>query len=236
MYSPVQRILALAAGFLVAAMVGGWGQTERTPVNEQPQAALAIRAVTGNQPNAASRLPADFSTVMGYLPTVAPTGPTRPDGGCSSPFGGTPYHFTADCRQHDLGYDLLRYANAKGQPLGPWARKAVDRRFAEQTGSRCGGFGCHLASGFYTAVVDFNSWRQGFGTPVVEPISRLIVPAGAGLWTALLFGLLPMPRLRNRLRTRLWIPLQTRLQAQPWGRAWAQTWAQTRRVLTGRAA
>ena len=221
-------------------MVGGWGQAERTPGIEQPQAALAIRAVTGNQPNAASRLPADFGAVMGYLPIVAPTGPTRADGGCSSPFGGTPYHFTADCRQHDLGYDLLRYANAKGQPLGPWARKAVDRRFAEQTGSRCGGFGCRIASGFYTAIVDFNSWRQGFGTPVVEPIGRLVLPAAAGLGTALLFGLLPMPRLRtqlrNRLRTRGWIRLQNRIQAQPWARSWAQNWARTRRILTGRAA
>jgi hypothetical protein len=230
--SPIQRILALAAGFLVATMIGGWGQTASTPQLEQPQAALAIRAVTGNQPNAARQLPADFSTVMGYLPTVAPTGPTRPDGGCSSPFGGTPYHFTADCRQHDLGYDLLRYANAKGQPLGPWARKAVDHRFAEQTGSRCGGFGCRLASGFYTAVVDFNSWRQGFGTPVVEPISRLVLPAAAGFGTALLFGLLPMPRLRSRLRSRLGTRLQARVQAQPW----ARTWAQTRRVLARRPA
>jgi hypothetical protein len=210
----IQRILALAAGFLVVATISGWGQTARTAGIDQPQAAQAVLAVTRGEPTAANLVPADFRTVMGYRPTVLPTGPTRATGGCSSPFGGTPYHFTADCRQHDLGYDLLRYAQAKGQPLGPWARKAVDHRFAEQTRSRCDGFGCQLASGFYTAMVDFNSWRQGYGTPVAEPIGRFVVPVGAGLGTALLLALLPLPRPRSQNRT----------------------WAWTRRALTGRAA
>ena len=198
----IQRILALAAGFIVVASIGGWGQEHRTTVPGQPQAAQAIRAVTGDQPDAAGQLPADFRAVMGYLPTVVPTGPTRAGGGCSSPFGGTRYHFTADCKQHDLGYDLLRYADAKGQPLGPWARKAVDDRFAAQTRSRCDGFGCWFMSGLYTDVVRFNSWRQGYGTPVAEPIGRLLLPVGAGLGTALLLALLPMGRPRLRPRTR----------------------------------
>jgi hypothetical protein len=200
----IQRILALAAGFLVVATISGWGQAHRTATVDQPQAAQAIRAVTGHQPNAAQALPSDFRAVMGYLSAVAPTGPTEPNGltkangGCSSPFGGTPYHFTAACRQHDLGYDLLRYANVKGQPLGPWARKAVDHQFAEQTQARCGGLGCRVAAGFYTAMVGFNSWRQGYGTPVAEPISRLAFPIGAGLLTAILLGAPSTPRPRTR--------------------------------------
>jgi hypothetical protein len=197
----IQRIFALGAGFLVVATISGWGQAHRTVTVDQPQAAQAIRAVTGNEPNAALAVPSDFRAVMGYLPTVAatgPTGPTKADGGCSSPFGGTPYHFTAACKQHDLGYDLLRYANVKGQPLGPWARKAVDHRFAEQTQARCGGFDCRIAAGFYTAMVGFNSWRQGYGTPVAEPISRLAFPIGAGLLTAILLGAPSTPRPRTR--------------------------------------
>jgi hypothetical protein len=194
----IQRILALAAGFLVVAMMGGWGQEQRTAGPDQPQAALALRAVVNDEPNAAGLLPADFGAVMGYRPVVVASGPTRADGGCSSPFGGTRYHFTADCRQHDLGYDLLRYASAKGHPLGPWARRAIDQRFAEQTSSRCDGLGCEITSGFYTGMVQFNSWRQGYGTPVAEPISRLALPIGAGLATALLLGLLPAAQLRRR--------------------------------------
>ena len=208
----IQRILALVAGFLVVVAIGGWGHEARTNGPDQPQAAQAIRAVTTNQPNAASQLPTDFRAVMGYLPTVVPSGPTRADGGCSSPFGGTRYHFTADCRQHDLGYDLLRYAKAKGQPLGPWARKAVDARFAAQTRSRCDGLGCWIAADFYTAVVKFNSWRQGYGTPIAESKSRLLLPIAAGISAALLLGLLPMPRPRT----------QAQSQAQP--------------ILTGRPA
>lgn len=121
----IQRILALAAGFLVVATLGGWGQEHATSdpdSSDSSAAAQAVRAVTSGRPDAVRQLPADFPDVMGYRPTVAPTGPTRASGGCSSPFGGTRYHFTADCRQHDLGYDLLRYAEAKGRPLGPWDR------------------------------------------------------------------------------------------------------------------
>jgi hypothetical protein len=193
----IQRILALAAGFVVAATLGGWGQEHRSPAPDEPQAARMVRAVTTDQPDAAGLLPADFRAVMGYSPTVGAGGPTRADGGCSSPFGGTRYHFTADCRQHDLGYDLLRYANAKQQPLGPWARRAIDARFAQQTRARCAGIGCRIMSGFYARMVDFNSWRQGYGTPVVEPIGRLGIPIGAGLATALLLGLLPTAPLRR---------------------------------------
>jgi hypothetical protein len=213
----IQRILALGAGFLVVAAIGGWGQEHRSTVPDQPQAARAIRAVTGDRPDATSQLPADFRAVMGYLPAVAASGPTRAGGGCSSPFGGTRYHFTAACRQHDLGYDLLRYANAKGQPLGPWARKAVDDRFAAQTRARCDGFGCRLTSGFYTAVVQFNSWRQGYGAPVVEPVGRLALPVGAGLATALLLGLLapPRPRTWSWSRMRAWNRTEPTLTGGP---------------------
>ena len=193
----IQRILALGAGFLVVATIGGWGHLQRQSTPEQPQAARAIRAVTNGEPAAANRLPADFQAVIGYRPSIVRDGPTRANGGCSSPFGGTGYHFSAACRQHDLGYDLLRYANAKGQPLAPWARKAVDDRFARQTHARCDDLGCQLMAGLYIGIVEFNSWRQGYGTPVVEPIGKLALPVVAGLSTALLLGVLPPPRRRT---------------------------------------
>jgi hypothetical protein len=187
----IQRILALGAGFLVAVMLGGWGQEGHPAGPEQGAAAQAIQALTTDEPDAVSRMPADFPVVMGYRPTREAT---RADGGCSSPFGGTGYHFSGACKQHDLGYDLLRYANRKGQPLGPWARRAVDDSFARHTLDRCHGLGCAATAGFYTAVVRFNSWRQGYGTPVHESVSAFAVPIAGGLLTAGLLGVLPLTR------------------------------------------
>ena len=197
----IQRILAAVAGLLVVATLSGWGHEQQPTGTGQPEAARAIAALTSDAPNAASLLPADFQAVMGYRPTVVRWSgraePTRSDGGCSSPFGGTRYHFTGDCKRHDLGYDLLRYANDKGQPLGPWARKAIDAHFARQTHDHCHGLGCTIAADVYTGVVGFNSWRQGYGTPVFEPASRLAAPIVAGLAVALLLASLSLPKRRT---------------------------------------
>jgi uncharacterized membrane protein len=197
----IQRILAVAAGFLVLAMLSGWGHEQHPHGAGQPDAARAIAAVTRNAPNAGRQLPADFAAVMGYRPALVPVSgriePTRSDGGCSSPFGGTRYHFSGDCKQHDLGYDLLRYANLKGQPLGAWARKAVDAHFSEQLQAQCGPLACQVVADGYADAVDFNSWRQGYGVPVIERLSDFI-PAGlAGVATMLLLGALPVPRRRS---------------------------------------
>jgi hypothetical protein len=216
----IRRILALAAGFLVVMMLGGWGHNSPPTGPQQAAAAGAVRALTSDAPDAADRLPADFPTVMGYRPVLVaqtkpagatPAGstagsrsavvepaqaePTRADGSCSSPFGGTLYHFTGACRQHDLGYDLLRYANRKGQPLGPWARRAVDDSFARHTRTGCHQVGCATMANFYIAVVRFNTWRQGYGVPVREqPVSAFAVPIAGGLLTAGLLGLLSRRR------------------------------------------
>ena len=82
-------------------------------------------------------LPADFASVMGYVPAeeAGPDGrllAVRSDATCSSPFGGTRYGFDQACRVHDLGYDLLRYAARTGQPLGSSARQALDAAFGER--------------------------------------------------------------------------------------------------------
>jgi hypothetical protein len=197
----IQRILAVAAGFLVIVTLSGWGHEQHPSSTGQPQAARAIQAMTSDTPQAASLLPADFASVMGYRPVLERWSgrlePTRSDGSCSSPFGGTWFHFTDDCKRHDLGYDLLRYANHKGQPLGPWARKAIDAHFSRQTHAQCHQFGCGAVADVYTAMVDFNSWRQGYGTPVFEPLTRLVAPVAAGLGVALLLATVPLPRRRT---------------------------------------
>ena len=78
-------------------------------------------------------LPSDFAQEMGRDPktVTAPDGTLRlvdASGGCSGPAGDTEWDFSTGCRAHDLGYDLLRYAEAKGHPLGMDARRALDVR------------------------------------------------------------------------------------------------------------
>jgi uncharacterized membrane protein len=188
-----RQLLAVAAGTMVVATLSGWGQPRETAAADQePAAARAVRAVTTDAPGAAAAIPADFAAVMGYRPGPEPTATsataTRLDGGCTSPFGETRYGFGVACRSHDLGYDLLRYAEAKGMPLGPWARNAVDDLFTRQLRDRCDGVRCLAAAAVYDGVVRINSWRQGWGTPVIESPVAVFTPAAVGLAVALLLG------------------------------------------------
>lgn len=145
--------------------------------------APAVQALTSDSTLA---LPQGFEAARGYRPEVVrlPSGslvPIAPHGGCSSPIGGSAYGFTDACREHDLGYDLLRYAAADGESLGPWARQAVDAEFARQLRSQCHGLGCRAMAEVYIGVVEFNSWRQGYGVPRAETPWQLFGPVLAGL-------------------------------------------------------
>jgi uncharacterized membrane protein len=195
-------LVGLAAGGVVVAALSGWGQPlERPERLQDPAAARAVTAITSDAPDAAVALPGDFADVVGYRPaTVASTRgmtATRADGGCTSPFGPTSFGFGDACKQHDLGYDLLRYAAAKGEPLGPWARRAIDDHFAATMRAHCTHPGCDAMAALYSGVVRFNSWRQGWGTPVVERIGDMLPPVGAGVVVALLVA---SARLRRWLR------------------------------------
>jgi uncharacterized membrane protein len=198
-------LVGLAAGGVVVAALSGWGQPlERPERLQDPAAARAVTAITSDAPNAAAALPRDFADVVGYRPaTIAATRgmtATRANGGCTSPIGGTSYGFGDACKQHDLGYDLLRYAAAKGEPLGPWARRAIDDHFAATMRARCTDLGCYATAALYSGVVRFNSWRQGWGTPVVERLGEMLPPVGVGVLVALLVG---SARLRRWLRRAL---------------------------------
>ncbi|HET8616331.1 MAG TPA: phospholipase A2 [Actinomycetales bacterium] len=214
--------LPMVGGLLALACVAGWGRPAGLPVADvqQPDAARAVRQITAarsSQPDAAPgplrtplaphaastsgsgslavsapRLPADFALVMGYRPVVSHGRLLRPDGSCSSPFGPTAYGFGDACRAHDLGYDLLRYADRKGHPLGPWAREAVDDEFDRSLHGRCTGArataSCHAAASVYADAVRLNSVRQGFGVPVTESPTRPLVGLGVGLVVAVLLA------------------------------------------------
>ncbi|WP_280426019.1 hypothetical protein [Nocardia carnea] len=145
------------------------------PPADTTAAAAAVRALTDTA--AAPELPGDFGAVTGYRPAVVDGILVAPAGSCSSPVP-LPPEFDTACKAHDLGYDLLRYAQHTGHPLGGWARRDLDRALADRMLSACryradplARTGCTAMAGIAATAVDLNSRRQGYGVPVVEHFS-----------------------------------------------------------------
>jgi hypothetical protein len=70
----------------------------------------------------------------------------------------------------------LRYAEHKGDPLGPAARKALDDRLTIDLHEQCrlnprgAEQSCHAVAETYVLGLKFNSWRQRWGPPGHEPV------------------------------------------------------------------
>ncbi|MFC6090246.1 phospholipase A2 [Saccharothrix lopnurensis] len=159
------------------------GATDPPPLTGD--VAVAARAVAAMaNPTSADPLPGfpdDFTEVVHRTPRVvtAPDGTTRaidPNGGCSGPAGDTEWDFGTGCRAHDLGYDLLRYAESKGRPLDRQARESLDTRLVVDMNAQCdrnprgSADRCRATAQLYTAGLEFNSWRQRWGPPGHEPV------------------------------------------------------------------
>ncbi|MBE7193565.1 hypothetical protein [Gordonia polyisoprenivorans] len=124
-----------------------------------------VRTLVGPHPESVQRvLPTDFAAVMGYRPVLESGYPANPDGGCSSPIP-LPERFENACRTHDFGYDLLRYAQRTGRPLGPWARPALDHMLIERMHAACHDPVCSAAAELSRAGLALNTWRQYSGPP-----------------------------------------------------------------------
>ena len=191
--------LVLAAIVAAFAITGAGTHRPETSGPKSRAAAHAVAVVSGlADGDSATAIPVDFPDVMGYQPVEmrTPDGALviKPTGDCSSAFGATTFDFDLACKQHDLGYDLLRYAARTGGELGPWARRAIDDQLAvamdEQCAASDGGPGCRAAAWISSHAVQANSWRQGQGVPVSEQgapyavAGGLIVAAVAGPPTA----------------------------------------------------
>lgn len=121
--------------------------------------------------------PADFEQVMGYKPFSIQTKHGQrmqdPHGSASAPGKvGPDKEFDPAAKTHDYGYDLLRYYEKKGTPLGPEARKAADALFREDLFNYANdqkGLGSRLKfrawAQIYATAVELNSRRQGYGPP-----------------------------------------------------------------------
>lgn len=176
-------VLAAVAAFLLVATDG-----LNPVVSGDPAATRALDAVTGevfDPADPAASFPADYQQVMGYLPVVA-TGPhgtpilIKKYGDCSGPIGRTRYDFDTVCKQHDLAYDVLRYAADIGRPLPAESRQAADAMFGRQLHARCDSLTLGAASNAlcqsiaegYGLICKFNGWRQGYRAPGDESTTK----------------------------------------------------------------
>ncbi|MFD9735907.1 phospholipase A2 [Umezawaea sp. NPDC059074] len=160
------------------------GATDDRPMSaDVAAAAKAVQSMTNpsRTHNPLDDFPKDFGQVQGRNPQVTTTadGTVRayhPDGECSGPAGETEWNFGLACKAHDLGYDLLRYAENKGQPLGPDARRSIDAQLSRDMHAQCHNnprdseAQCHAVAQLYAGGLGFNSWRQRWGPPGHEPV------------------------------------------------------------------
>ncbi|MCX5046113.1 hypothetical protein OG921_23360 [Aldersonia sp. NBC_00410] len=135
--------------------------------------AAAIDLLTGADTDtdaAARAVPAGFAAAAGYQPTLVGGMLVNPLGNCSSPVS-LPHEFEIPCKAHDLGYDILRYADRTGAPLGDWARKALDRQLDARLHTACDARSgvprtfCFTMANVAATAVYWNSARQSYGTP-----------------------------------------------------------------------
>lgn len=160
---------------------------------ENASAGAAVVELTSGGSGSAAVIPAAFAQRFGYRPAVVAGLLVNPDGDCSSPVT-LPSEFETACKAHDLGYDLLRYADEQGQPLGGWARQALDATLAvhmhEACAARADGFSrarCDAMASIANTFVDLNSRRQDYGVPVVESVFGAAGSAGSG-WPVRVVG------------------------------------------------
>ncbi|MFR9752034.1 hypothetical protein ACL02S_13505 [Nocardia sp. 004] len=142
---------------------------------ENRQASAAVTELTTGVPGELV-LPADFITSFGYRPSMVDGLVVNPRGSCSTPVP-LPTEFDTACKAHDLGYDLLRYADQRGGPLGPWARRALDLtlglRMQQACTARSAPFSrtrCEVMAAIASTAVDLNSRRQDYGVPIAESL------------------------------------------------------------------
>ncbi|MBF6329197.1 hypothetical protein [Nocardia transvalensis] len=140
---------------------------------ENADARTAVAGLAGDRPWAAA-IPRDFPADAGYRPVLTDGLLVDPKGDCSSPIP-LPAEFDLACKAHDLGYDMLRYADRHGQPLGAWARQAIDatleRRMYDACAARPDAFAraqCDVMATVAATAVDLNSRRQNYAAPVPE--------------------------------------------------------------------
>lgn len=175
-------VTLLAALVWAALVVAG-----RPPaVVPDPGSSAAVAALTSRSAEtAAGTVPTDFVADLGYVPRLEGQRLVNPTGSCSSPVP-LPAEFEGPCRQHDLGYDLLRHAAHKGGALPTAARQHLDAQLVDSARASCA-VRQGISRGWCSAWADIagffvrvNSVRQHDSAPLPEDaVSRAAMGVGA---------------------------------------------------------
>jgi len=202
----VTRILLRLGVIGCAALaISGIGHALFHPARNEPNDSASLVGLLTEERATLASVPTNFDSALGYQPIAVAGNLVDPEGGCSTPGQIGPESFDTACRTHDLGYDVLRLAEAEGDRLGAWARFDLDLLLYTDTLETCETFRCRATATSYYTAVTANSVRQGYRAPTEEPT----LPWLAVVLVVLGLALIPPAGLRRRRR------LRKRLEALP---------------------
>jgi hypothetical protein len=191
----VTRTLLLG---LVAIVISGIAHAIVQPGRDNSkEASDLVESIVAGEAHL-DQVPVDFVGEMGYTPIPASGTLLNPFGGCSTPGEAGPDRFSEACQIHDLGYDLLRYAEMEGVRLGAKARLELDWKFYLDMLKTCETPTCSLTATAYYGGVSANSIRQGYKTPHAEPTTPWMALAASVFGLSIAGGL---PAMKARIET-----------------------------------
>ena len=152
----------------IVVLASGIGHIWRHPAGDSSESAQIVTGLVDGRATP-ELVPEGFEDELGYRPIWAEGTLVNPRGACSTPGGVGPDSFEAACRVHDFGYDILRYAERRGNRIGPWARFDLDRHLYGDLLKVCDTATCRATATLYYAGVTLNSIRQGYVAPTDEP-------------------------------------------------------------------
>lgn len=155
-------------GFL-ALVISGIGHSLLHPARNESNEAVRLVGLLTEEQATLSSVPTSFDSRLGYQPVAVAGNLVDPNGGCSTPGGIGPESFDTACRIHDLGYDVLRFAEDGGDRLGAWARFDLDLLLYADLLETCQDVMCRATATAYYTAVTANSIRQGYKAPTEEP-------------------------------------------------------------------
>lgn len=162
----VGRTVVFGSAAIVAS---GVGHALFHPVRDESRETARMVASMIHERATLDLVPTSFDAELGYEPVVEVGVPVNPNGGCSTPGQIGPGSFATACRTHDLGYDMLRFAEVTDARLGAWARLGLDRRLYGDLLRTCATVTCRATATVYFTAVTANSIRQGYVAPMAEP-------------------------------------------------------------------